>query len=60
MTVNLLPSVIASIRSAVTSSTTLANVLLNNYKIQDNKKLDDDYYKKVVRVLLVNLNWYPG
>ncbi|MBQ8472073.1 MAG: hypothetical protein IJ501_01065 [Bacilli bacterium] len=37
-----------------------ANVLLNNYKIQDDKNLDDDYYKKVVRVLLVNLNWYPG
>ena len=36
-----------------------ANVLLNNYKIQDDKNLDDDYYKKVVRILLVNLNWYP-
>ncbi|MBQ8473081.1 MAG: hypothetical protein IJ501_06225 [Bacilli bacterium] len=37
-----------------------ANILLNNYKIQDDKNLDDDYYKKVIRVLLVNLNWYPG
>ena len=37
-----------------------ANVLINNYKIRDDKNLDDDYYKKVVRVLLVNLNWYRG
>ena len=37
-----------------------ANVLLNNYRIQDDKNLDDNYYKKVVRVLLVNLNWYKG
>ena len=36
------------------------NVLLNNYKIQDFKDLDDNYYKKVIRVLLVNLNWYKG
>lgn len=31
------------------------NVLLNNYKLE---KEDYDYYKKIVRVLLVNLNWY--
>ena len=37
-----------------------ANVLINNYKIRDDKNLDDDYYKKVVRILLVNLNWYRG
>ena len=37
-----------------------ANVLINNYKIRDDKSLDDDYYKKVVRILLVNLNWYRG
>ena len=36
-----------------------ANVLLNNYAINDDKHLDSDYYRKVVRVLLVNLNWYP-
>ena len=36
-----------------------ANVLLNNYQIKDNLTIDDDYYKKVVKVLLVNLNWYP-
>ena len=35
------------------------NVLLNNYKINDDLTINDDYYKKVVRVLLVNLNWYP-
>ena len=35
-----------------------ANVLLNNYKVDLNNV--SDYYSKVVRVLLVNLNWYSG
>jgi len=37
-----------------------ATVLINNYKINDDKSLDDDYYKNVVKVLLINLNWYPS
>ena len=39
-----------------------SNVLLNNYKSVDvnAKKLNemDSYYKRVTRVLLINLNWY--
>ena len=37
-----------------------ATVLINNYKLNDDKSLDDDYYKNVVKVLLINLNWYPS
>ena len=37
-----------------------ANVITNNYKINDDKKASDDYYKNVVKVLLINLNWYSS
>jgi len=32
-----------------------ANQLLNNYKLETS-----DYYTNITRVILVNLNWYPG
>ena len=37
-----------------------ANVITNNYKINDDKKVSDDYYKNVVKVFLINLNWYSS
>jgi len=36
-----------------------ANVLINNYKINTKKSIDD-YYDKIVKVLLINLNWYKS
>ncbi|MBQ8472701.1 MAG: hypothetical protein IJ501_04295 [Bacilli bacterium] len=36
------------------------NVLVNNYRIKEKKDLEDDYYKKVIKVVLVNLNWFRG
>lgn len=35
------------------------NVLLNNYQISDNRSISD-YYQKIVRVILVNLNWFKS
>ena len=33
-------------------------VLINNYKLNDDKELHDDYYQKVVKIILINLNWH--
>jgi len=35
------------------------NVLLNNYQISDERSISD-YYQKIVRVILVNLNWFKS
>lgn len=35
------------------------NVLLNNYQISDERSIND-YYQKIVRVILVNLNWFKS
>ena len=37
-----------------------ANVLMNNYQIKGKKNINNDYYQEIVRVLLVNLNWYKS
>ena len=33
-------------------------VLINNYKLNDDKELHDNYYRKVVKIILINLNWH--